>query len=132
MDGPFMNCQNGQQGLVDNKEMSVDVCIKSARQFSALKFYFVITHSQLSLIGRCEIVPLSKDSCFVSHFTFPISHPWCNECQYVWLLFQRKTAVLRRIFGLPQNNILQNPCMTLIRNIGQNQSLHCLALFWNF
>ena len=102
------------------------------RQFSAWKFYFVIGHSHLSPVGRCELVLLSKDSCFVSRFTYPTSYPWCNECQYAWLLFQRHTAVLRQFFGFPRNNIWQNPCMTLIRNIGQNESLHYLPLFWNF
>ena len=101
-------------------------------QFSAWKFYFFIGHSHLSPIGRCELVPLWKDSCFVSHFTYPTSYPWCNEYQYVWLLFQRSTAVLSQFFGIPQNNIWQNLCMTLIRNIGQNQSLHHLPLLWNF
>lgn len=102
------------------------------RQFSAWKFYFVIGHSYLSPIGRYEPVPLSKDSCFVSHFKYSTSYPWCNECQYVSLLFQRSAAVLCQFIGFPQNNNWQNPCMTLI-SIGLSQSLHCLpneTLFW--
>ena len=102
------------------------------RQFSTWKFYFVIGYSHPLPIERCEPVQVSKDSCFVSHFTYPTSYPWCNECQYVWLFFQRKTAVLHQFVGFLQNNIWQNPCMTLIRNIGQNQFWHHLPLFWNF
>ena len=55
------------------------------RQFCAWKFYFVVGHSHLLPIESCEPVPQSKNSCFVSNFTYPTSYPWCkivSKCNF--------------------------------------------------
>ena len=72
VDGQYRHCANGNRGLVENKEMSMNTCIKSAR-FCSDNFYVcklhlksVMYHPHLSPAERCEPVSASKDfSCFL-------------------------------------------------------------------
>ena len=71
MDKRCKHRTNDQRILVDNKEMSMDVCIKSAHfMFRKLCRQFPFEHSTYSHLpvrGKCEPLGMSKDSCFALH-----------------------------------------------------------------
>ena len=114
--------------------MSMDVCIKSAcscQTIFCLEILFCyrsfssFTHRKMWTSATVERVLL----CFTFHISSKLSMmQWMSVCV---TSFPEEYCSFSQFFGVPQNNIWQNPCMILIRNIGQNQSLHCLPLFWN-
>ena len=64
---------------------------------------------------------------FCVNLTSTTSHPWCHDYQYVWILLQRSSAVLK--FWIPTRQSWIKFMHDFDENIGQNPSLHHLPLF---
>ena len=123
MDGQYRHCAYCNPGLVENKEISTNICIKYARFCSddfCLKFHLnsVMCHSQVSPKETSTSISVTRFLlCFAWNWhLLQAIHEAISTfyCQETWFLLQRSFVALDWFFRFPQDNLESNSCITLM------------------